>query len=566
MCIRDSRYVDPPDVALKNIDLTGKGSYYVSAVSRSTDENGIVANFSIRLASAPTDNITIYLKTSDATEGRISRVAGTAVVWSEDNKTAYVPLFISKDSWNSPKTVEVTGQWDNLSDGDQSYAIILSSDNTTKDKNYLYVDPPDASLSNLDLTDKGTFYVTEALGDTDENETWTTFTVRLSSAPNSGDNSTSGDNVTIKMRSSDPGEGVITNVTGGSGKDDNSTLVFTASDWSAERTVTVTGVADNYSDGDQNYTIILSQDNDTTDMRFRYVDPPDVSLKNIDLTGKGGYYISAISNDTDENKVKATFNVRLATAPTSDVKIWLKTSDASEGRISKINNTTVSWNVDPDNASADNTSSYVSLLIEKDEWNSNQTIEVEGQWDNISDGDQSYAIIIEGDNQTDSDRNYRYVDPPDVTLTNLDLTDKGTFYVSKASRDTDENGQKATFTVRLSSQPDDGDNNTTNDNVTIYLSSSDPDEGKIVGISGGGFTNTDNRTVIFKASDWNSERTVTVEGVADNFSDGDQNYTIILSPDNDTEDRRFRYVDPPDVALKNIDLTGKGSYLSLIPI
>ena len=248
-----------------------------------------------------------------------------------------------------------------------------------------------------------------------------------------------------------------------------------------------------------------------------------MALKNIDLTGKGSYYISAISNDTDENKVKATFNVRLATAPTSDVKIWLKTSDASEGRISKINNTTVSWNDDPDN-----TSSYVSLLIQKDEWNSNQTIEVEGQWDNISDGDQSYAIIIEGDNQTDSDRNYRYVDPPDVTLTNLDLTDKGTFYVSKASRDTDENRQKATFTVRLSSQPDDGKDNTTNDNVTIHLSSSDPDEGRIVGISGGGFTNTDNRTVIFKASDWNSERTVTVEGVADNFSDGDQNYLSLI--------------------------------------
>ena len=96
--------------------------------------------------------------------------------------------------------------------------------------------------------------------------------------------------------------------------------------------------------------------------------------------------------------------------------------------------------------------------------------------------------------------------------------------------------------MRLSSQPDDGDNSTTNDNVTISLSSSDPDEGKLVGISGGGFTNTDNRTVIFKASDWNSERTVTVEGVADNFSDGDQNYTIILSQDNDTTDMRFRYV------------------------
>jgi hypothetical protein len=92
-----------------------------------------------------------------------------------------VPLFISKDSWNSPKTVEVTGQWDNLSDGDQSYAIILSSDNTTKDKNYLYVDPPDASLSNLDLTDKGTFYVTEALGDTRLWRRYLPWTLMLSS-------------------------------------------------------------------------------------------------------------------------------------------------------------------------------------------------------------------------------------------------------------------------------------------------------------------------------------------------------------------------------------------------
>ena len=39
----------------------------------------------------------------------------------------------------------------------------------------------------------------------------------------------------------------------------------------------------------------------------------------------------------------------------------------------------------------------------------------------------------------------------------LDLTDKGTFYVSEASGATDENGVTRTFTVRLSSQPDDGD-------------------------------------------------------------------------------------------------------------
>ena len=75
------------------------------------------------------------------------------------------------------------------------------------------------------------------------------------------------------------------------------TLTFTRSNWSAAQTVTVTGQSDNFSDGDQNYTIILSQDKQTTDLKFRYVDPPDVTLKNLDLTDKGSFYVSAVSND-----------------------------------------------------------------------------------------------------------------------------------------------------------------------------------------------------------------------------------------------------------------------------
>ncbi|SVE17913.1 uncharacterized protein METZ01_LOCUS470767, partial [marine metagenome] len=237
------RYVDPPDVALKNLDLTDKGTFYVSQASGDTDENGVITQtFTVRLSSEPSkDNVTITMLSSDTTEGLISNVTGgTAGV---DNTST---LVFTTDNWNSARTVTLTGVSDNLSDGDQRYTIVLTGDSSASDLKFRYVDPPDVSLTNLDLTDKGTFYVTEALGDTDENETWTTFTVRLSSAPNSADNSTSGDNVTITMRSSDTGEGVITDVTGGT-IDDNSTLVFTASDWSAERTVTVTGVADNYS-------------------------------------------------------------------------------------------------------------------------------------------------------------------------------------------------------------------------------------------------------------------------------------------------------------------------------
>ena len=49
----------------------------------------------------------------------------------------------------------------------------------------------------------------------------------------------------------------------------------------------------------------------STDTRYQYVDPPDVTLKNLDLTDKGSFYVSAVSNDTDESTATATFTVRL---------------------------------------------------------------------------------------------------------------------------------------------------------------------------------------------------------------------------------------------------------------
>ena len=100
--------------------------------------------------------------------------------------------------------------------------------------------------------------------------------------------------MTISVSSSDPSEGKITHIDGISVvAGDNATLVFTASNWDAEQTVTVQGQYDNLSDGDQSYAILLGQDNDSVDRRFRYVNPPDVALKNLDLTDKGTFYISA---------------------------------------------------------------------------------------------------------------------------------------------------------------------------------------------------------------------------------------------------------------------------------
>ena len=184
-------------------------------------------------------------------------------------------------------------------------------------------------MRNLDYTAKGGFYVSSISGDTDENLKTATFTVSLSSAPSS-------DNVTITMKSSDTTEGVISTSIGNAQTNDNaSQLVFTSSDWNSARTVTVTGVADNLSDGDQAYAIQLTGDNDTSDLRFANVDPEDVSVRNLDYTTKGGYYVSLISGDTDENAQTATFTVSLSSAPSSgNVTVTMASSDTTEGTVS----------------------------------------------------------------------------------------------------------------------------------------------------------------------------------------------------------------------------------------
>ena len=93
---------------------------------RDTDENAVLtSSFTVRLSSEPTDNVTIYASSSDTSEG---------VIYSIDGSTSNTSSITFSDTdWNSPKSVVVKGVADNLSDGDQSYAIVLSSDNTSSD-------------------------------------------------------------------------------------------------------------------------------------------------------------------------------------------------------------------------------------------------------------------------------------------------------------------------------------------------------------------------------------------------------------------------------------------------
>ena len=74
---------------------------------------------------------------------------------------------------------------------------------------------------------------------------------------------------------------------------------------------------------------------------------PDVSVRNLDYTTKGGFYVSQISGDTDENLNTAYFTVSLSSAPSSDnVTITMAMSDTDEGVISDDEQGTVMMTTD----------------------------------------------------------------------------------------------------------------------------------------------------------------------------------------------------------------------------
>ncbi len=471
--------LDPDDVAVVNDDDDVAG-FVISGISGNTSEDGDSAAFTIKLKTQPTDDVVIGVSSSDTTEGTVDTSS----------------LTFTSVTWNDPQTVTVTGVDDFIVDGNVSYSVVLDPATST-DGNYNGLDPNNVSLFNLD-NDAAHVSVSGASADTTEAGGTATFTVVLDTQPT--------DDVVIAVSSSDTSEGTVS----------TSSLTFTNADWDTPQTVTLTGVDDTLNDGDILYHAILSPavSNDTD---YDGLNPDDVFLRNID-DDNSEFVVSPISGDTTEGGGTATFTVHLAAQPTADVTTAVSSSDTTEGTpdVSSLTFTDVDWGVD-------------------------QTVTVTGVDDALSDGDIDYTIVL--DPATSADTTYDGVDPPDVSVTNIDDDTPG-FNVSTISGATTETGVSKTFTVSLASQP--------SADVTIPVSSSDTSEGT-----------PDTSLLTFTGADWDMEQTVTVTGVDDFLDDGDIMYTIVLGAAS-SADSAYNGLNPDDVSVTNLDNDASGFAFSAI--
>ena len=133
---------DPDDVPVTNRDDDTAG--FVIAISPvgcgtgnatilETSETGGNDCFSIRLASEPSDDVTIDVSSSDTTEGTVAPAS----------------LTFTSANWGTPQFVTATGVDDLLLDGDRPYTIVLDAA-TSNDTDYDGLDPDDVSAINAD--------------------------------------------------------------------------------------------------------------------------------------------------------------------------------------------------------------------------------------------------------------------------------------------------------------------------------------------------------------------------------------------------------------------------------
>jgi large repetitive protein len=221
---------------------------------------------------------------------------------------------------------------------------------------------------------------------------------------------------------------------------------------------------------------------------------------------------------TTETGGTATFSVVLVEQPAANVTIGLSSNDTTEGTVSVASVTFTSAN-----------------------WNTPQIVTVTGVDDAVDDGNVAYTIVTA--NATSADPGYNNLTVANVTASNQDNDTVGVT-VSGVNRNTTEAGGTATFTVVLNSQP--------TASVSIPVSSDDTSEGTV-----------SPTTLTFTTANWSTPQTVTITGVGDTTNDGDQQYTIILSFAN-SSDNDYDNINPNNVTLYNLDDDGAGIIVSNI--
>ncbi|WP_462318277.1 Calx-beta domain-containing protein, partial [Marinilabilia sp.] len=311
-----------------------------------TSESGDSDVFSLVLTSQPTSDVVLIVSGLDPTEGSISTEEVT----------------FTAANWNQLQNITITGVDDDLVDGNITYMLTISVDDSRSDATY-HGQSETLNVINTDDDSAGISVIIS--GDntqTSESGTTDSFDVALSSQPES--------DVVIVVSGVDESEAVVS----------SNQLTFTSSNWNQSQTISVSGMDDNMVDGNITFTLSLTVDNSLSDSEYHdqsvnvEVTNTDDDSAGISINESGGTTITSEAGGTD------SFEVSLTSQPQSYVFINILGLETSEGSLS------------PD-----------ELIFSPDEWNQPQTVTVTGIDDDLMDGDISYTLNLSVDYDNSDD-------------------------------------------------------------------------------------------------------------------------------------------------------------------
>jgi len=500
----DTNYgeLNPKDLKITNSDNDMAGTT-VSPLTLVLSENSELnnnSNFSIFLNTKPTDEVSIEVTTSDTTE----------VLFGAEEQADKLVVIFTPENWALPQVITAIANDDAIVDGTQN--VLIKFENiSSNDINYSGLTPQQISVAVNDDDSAGISINPKSNLQTSESGGQASFTVALNSQPTT--------DVTIGITSKDTSEGVV----------DKDSLKFTKESYHQSQEIIVSGIDDSEFDENQTYTITTHKAV-SEDSAYNGINPEDVTVVNIDNESAISIVLSDNLNTSESGDI-SHIDFFLNKQPQSNVDIEVSTNSPTEGLISGGDSPSMSVE-------------SLTLTFIPEDWATSQRIIVLGQDDEIVDGNQSYNIRISDSSSDDSE--FNGISLSDVAFINDD-NDSGGLTINPATDlQTSEDGLSDTFSIALNSKPD--------GNVILDIASNDVTEG-LVKLSSSITDPQEKIQLTFTPEDWSTSQTVTVIGVDDNKNDGDQSYSIIISPEllNTTDNTGYSSLSNYSISTININ-------------
>ena len=251
-------------------------------------------------------------------------------------------------------------------------------------------------------------------------------------------------------------------------------LIFTASNWDTEQSVKFTAIDDHIANGALNFSITINSSSD--DSRFNNIEyTVQVKIKDNDDVGIIYDDSSIILNEGQS--VIRTF--KLKSQPLADVVLNISSDHNDKLTISSK-----------------------QMIFTSSNWNINQSVIFTAIDDNIASGDLSFNIKIK---PSSTDALYNNIPENVIPVTIKDDDIAGIIYDSTSSILNE--GQYITRTFKLKSQP--------TSNVTLNISSNNSSRLSI-----------SKPSLIFTASNWDTEQSVKFTAIDDSIDDGDVTVSV----------------------------------------